>query len=152
MVENHAVAEELAQETFLRAYRSRAGYQPAAKFTTWLYSIAMRLALNWLRDNRARRHEPLEPSGDARPRQLADPAPLADAALIHADLVRAVRQALAGLPDRQRSAVVMHKYHDMTYDEIAAMMRCSPQAVKSILFRAHSALRQKLSGEPMVSG
>jgi len=113
----------------------------------------MRLALNWLRDNRARRHEPLEGCfTDARARQLADPAPLADAALMHADLVRAVRHALAGLPDRQRSAILVHKYHDMTYDEIAAVMKCSPQAVKSILFRAHAALRQKLSGEPVVSG
>jgi RNA polymerase sigma-70 factor (ECF subfamily) len=89
---------------------------------------------------------------EARPRQLADPKPLADAALMQADLVRSVRQALFELPDRQRSAVLMHKYQDMTYDEIAGVMRCSPQAVKSILFRAHAALRQRLAGMPIVSG
>lgn len=153
MVENHAVAEELAQDTFLRAYRSRAGYQPTAKFTTWLYSIAIRLALNWLRDNRSRRRdEPLEGIlKDGRPRQLADRAPLAEQALISADKVLAVRKALAELPDRQRTAVLMHKYQDMTYDEIASALGCTSQAVKSMLFRAHSTLRTKLAAEIFVT-
>ena len=146
MVENHAVAEELAQETFLRAFRSRAGYQPSAKFTTWLYSIGTRLALNWLRDNRlSRRHEPLDAPGEnGRPYQYADPRPLADSRLMRQDLVRTVRRALAELPDRQRSVVLMHKYQDMSYEEIAAALGVTVQAVKSLLFRAHSALRQKL--------
>lgn len=146
MVENHAVAEELAQEAFLRAYRSRTTYQPTAKFTTWLYSIGTRLALNWLRDNRLRRrYEPLEGSEpDARPRQFADPRPLAESALIHDDLVREIRQALGELPVPQRTAVIMHKYQDMTYEEIAAVMQRSPQAIKSLLFRAHTALRDRL--------
>jgi RNA polymerase sigma-70 factor, ECF subfamily len=149
MIANHAVAEELAQETFLRAYRSRDSYQPTAKFTTWIYSIATRLALNWLRDNRVRRHyEPLEGlATEGRPRQFADPSPLADAALVYADRVRSVRLAVAGLPGRQRSVVLMHKYYDMSYEEIAAALNCSPQAVKSLLFRAYTALRQKLAVE-----
>jgi RNA polymerase sigma-70 factor, ECF subfamily len=147
MVDNHAVAEELAQETFLRAYRSRAGYKATAKFTTWLYSIAIRLALNWLRDNRSRRREePLEGLlQDGMPRQFADSAPLAEQVMINHDAVRAVRRAVAELPDRQRVVVLMHKYRDMTYDEIAAELGCTPQAVKSMLFRAHSALRERLS-------
>jgi RNA polymerase sigma-70 factor, ECF subfamily len=149
MVDNHAVAEELAQETFLRAYRSRAGYKPTAKFTTWLYSIAIRLALNWLRDNRSRRREePLEGLlKDGMPRQFADSAPLAEQVMISHDAVRAVRRAVAELPDRQRAVVLMHKYRDMTYDEIATELGCTPQAVKSMLFRAHSALRERLTAE-----
>jgi RNA polymerase sigma-70 factor (ECF subfamily) len=146
MVENRSVAEDLAQETFLRAYRSRAGYRPTAKFTTWLYSIAIRLALNWLRDNRGRRLEPIEGDyKDGRPRELADRAPLADQALIAAHRVRSVRRALSELPERQRTVVLMHKYQDMTYEEIAAALGCSSQAVKSMLFRAHANLRHKLS-------
>jgi RNA polymerase sigma-70 factor (ECF subfamily) len=146
MVENRSVAEDLAQETFLRAYRSRAGYRPTAKFTTWLYSIAIRLALNWLRDNRGRRLEPIEGEyKDGRPRELADRAPLADQALIAAHRVRSVRRALAELPERQRTVVLMHKYQDMTYEEIATALGCSSQAVKSMLFRAHTNLRHKLS-------
>jgi RNA polymerase sigma-70 factor, ECF subfamily len=146
MVNNHSAAEELAQEVFLRAYRARAGYKPSAKFTTWLYSIGIRLALNWLRDNRHRRYEPLD--GDAaerQPRQLADRAPLPDTLLIQSETARQVRTALAELPDRQRTAVVMHKYHDMTYGEIGGVLKCSPQAVKAMLFRAHSSLRQRLA-------
>jgi len=146
MVQNHAVAEDLAQETFLRAYRSRAGYQPTAKLTSWLYSIATRLAWNWSRDNRVRQHEPLEGTiEDGRPRQFADSRPTVESALMRADRVRAVRLAIAELPERQRSVVVMHRYHDMSYEEIAAALDCSPQAVKSLLFRAHSALREKLA-------
>ena len=147
MVQNHSVAEELAQETFFRAYRSRAGYQPTAKLTSWLYSIATRLAWNWARDNRVRqRHEPLDVTVEGgRPRQIADSTPTVETALMRADRAREVRQAIAELPDRQRSVVLMHRYQDMTYDEIAAALQCSPQAVKSLLFRAHSALREKLS-------
>ena len=146
-VQNHAIAEELAQETFLRAYRSRGNYQPTAKFTTWLYSIATRLAWNWIRDNRTRRHyEPLEGNSlDARPREFTDPRPLADETIAHDECVRAVKQAVAELPERQRAAVLMHKYQDMTYEEIASVAKLTPQAVKSLLFRAHSALRDKLS-------
>ncbi len=147
-VQNHAIAEELAQEAFLRAYRSRFGYQPTAKFTTWLYSIATRLAWNWIRDNRTRRSwEPLEGNDEGnRPRQFTDPGPRIDDTLVQGEWVRVIRQAVAELPERQRAAVLMHKYHDMTYEQIAAVSNLTPQAVKSLLFRAHAALRGKLAG------
>lgn len=146
MVMNHAIAEELAQDAFLRAYRSREAYQPTAKFTTWLYSIAMRLALNWIRDNRTRRnHQPLEGRfTDGRPRQFADSSPLADAMLARKDLLRALATAVEELPERQRAVVVMHRYQEMTYEQIAAVLHSTPQAVKSMLFRAHCSLRDKL--------
>lgn len=148
LVLNHAVAEELAQETFLRAYRSRHRYEPTAKFKTWLYSIGLRLALNWIRDTRRKRRcEPLDyarPEG--RPREFPDPHPLADQQMERAEAARVVQQALAELPDRQRTVVIMHKYQDLTYEEIAEVLETSPQAVKSLLFRAHSALRERLAG------
>jgi RNA polymerase sigma-70 factor, ECF subfamily len=147
MVLNHAVAEELAQETFFRAYRSRNTYEPTARFKTWLYSIGMRLALNWIRDTRRkRRAEPLEGRyPDGRPREFADPRPRADQVMERSDAARVVQQALAELPERQRTVVIMHKYQDLTYEEIADVLGTSPQAVKSLLFRAHAALRELLT-------
>jgi RNA polymerase sigma-70 factor, ECF subfamily len=145
MVYDHAAAEDLAQEAFLRAYRSRGSYVPTAKFTTWLYSIATRLALNWLRDNRRFLYEPIDQADpDQRPRQIADPRPLADAQAIRSALLQALRSAVAQLPDRQRAVVIMHRYHDMTHEEIATALRCSPQSVRSMLHRARAALRARL--------
>jgi RNA polymerase sigma-70 factor, ECF subfamily len=146
IVSNRAIAEELAQETFLRAYRSLGRYQPTARFATWLYSIATRLALNWIRDNRRVYCESLDDEPDGgRPLQLVDTQPLPDAMAIRSWLCRTVRDAVRGLPERQREVVVMHKYRDMSYREIALAWKCSPAAVKSLLFRAHSALREKLA-------
>src|SRR6266498_4944679 len=90
MVSNYAIAEELAQEAFLRAYRSRARYEPTARFTTWLYRIATRLAWNWMRDNRRTlHHASLEQEReDRRPLDIPDPNPLADAVLVSADRAR----------------------------------------------------------------
>jgi RNA polymerase sigma-70 factor, ECF subfamily len=145
MVFNHAIAEELAQDAFLRAYKSREAYQPTAKFTTWLYSIAMRLALNWIRDNKLRRYQPLEGRfQDGRPREFADAGPRPDTILLQQELREVLRQAIAELPDRQRAVLVMHRYQELTYDQIAETLDSTPQAVKSMLFRAHASLRQKM--------
>jgi RNA polymerase sigma-70 factor (ECF subfamily) len=145
MVFNHAIAEELAQDAFMRAYKSREAYQPTAKFTTWLYSIAMRLALNWIRDNRLRRSQPLEGRyRDGRPREFADSRPRADAMVLNEEIRRALRAAVAELPERQRAVLVMHRYQEMTYDQIAEALHSTPQAVKSMLFRAHASLRQRM--------
>jgi len=151
MVYDRAAAEDLAQEAFLRAYRSRGSYVPTAKFTTWLYSIATRLALNWLRDTRRVVYEPIDHTPeDQRPREIWDPQPLADEQAIRTAELQALRTAVAQLPDRQREVVIMHRYRDMTHDEIAAALRCSPQAVRSMLFRARAALRARLV--PAVAG
>ena len=147
MVFNYAIAEELAQETFLRAYRSRARYQPTAQFTTWLYRIGTRLAWNWLRDNRwALRHDSIESeSEDRRPLDLPDPQPLADDLMVRAERARRVQRALARLPERQRAAVVMLRYNGLAYQQIAAALNCSTQSVKALLFRAHATLRDRLA-------
>jgi len=149
MVFNYAIAEELAQEAFLRAYRSRARYQPTAKFTTWLYRIGTRLAWNWLRDNRhSLRHESIEREReDHRPLQIPDPEPLVESRMLQADRARKVQRALARLPERQRAAVIMLRYNGLSYGEIAEALGASTQSVKAMLFRAHCTLRDRLAEE-----
>jgi len=147
MVQNRAVAEELAQEAFLRVYRSRASYEPTAKFTTWLFRIATHLALNAIRDGKNERlQERLDEQSEAMPsRQVADKRPTAEQTLLDEARLDEVRQAVAALPEKQRAAVLMHKYEEMEYTQIARVLNCSESAVKSLLFRAYEALRARLA-------
>ncbi|MFQ5663510.1 MAG: RNA polymerase sigma factor [Terriglobia bacterium] len=150
MVHEAALAEELAQEVFLRVYRARQRYRPRARFTTWLFRIAANVALNALRDGRVRRarETPLE-SGSADPAQsrlvqLADPAPNVEQGMLEAERREQIRQAVEALPEKQRLAVLLHKYQEMDYAEIADILDCSESALKSLLFRAYETLRVKL--------
>jgi RNA polymerase sigma-70 factor (ECF subfamily) len=147
MVQNQAVAEELAQDVFFRVYRSRAQYRPTARFSCWLYRIATNLALNWLRDHRHERNlESLQAvPAHAPPRQLADRRPTIDQAMLRQARLVEVRRAVAALPDMQRAVVLMHKYGEMEYSEIAQALGCSTPSVKSRLFRAYSTLRTRLA-------
>jgi RNA polymerase sigma-70 factor, ECF subfamily len=147
MVQNQAVSEELAQEVFLRVYRSRNSYEPTAKFTTWLFRIATHLALNRLRDGRKERlQESLDESaGDGAPRQLADRGRTVEQELVYQVKLQEVRNAIESLPPKQRAAVLMHKYEEMEYTQIANVLSCSESAVKSLLFRAYETLRGRLS-------
>ena len=147
MVQDRAVSEELAQEVFLRVYRSRETYEPTAKFTTWLYRIATHLALNWLRDEKNERGQQRldETTEDTPAREVADRSPSVEQRLLHQVKVDAVRQAVAALPDKQRAAVLMHKYDEMEYSQIAKVLSCSESAVKSLLFRAYETLRVRLA-------
>ena len=147
MVRNRAIAEELAQNVFLRVYRSRTTYEPTAKFTSWLFRIATHVALNWLRD---RRHESNQLSLSAglerdSERQIPDKRPTVDQIMIYEVKLEEIRQAIAELPDRQRAAVIMHKYEELEYTQIADALSCSPQTVKSLLFRAYNSLRISLA-------
>ncbi len=147
LVQDAAVAEELAQEVFLRVYRSRTSYEPTAKFTTWLFRIATHLALNWLRDEK---HERIQERLDDGPpdlpaRQVWDRRPTAEQMLLCRDQVDEIRRAIAGLPGKQRAAVLMHKYDEMGYAHIAKVLGCSESAVKSLLFRAYETLRARLA-------
>ncbi len=147
MVRNDGVAEELTQEVFLRIYKSRASYQPSAKFTTWLFRIAMHLALNWIRDGRNEKAQTsldCETAGGAS-RQVPDRRRTIEQELLYQAKLREVRQAIHGLPAKQRAAVMMHKYEEMEYAQIASVIGCSESAVKSLLFRAYQALRQRLA-------
>jgi RNA polymerase sigma-70 factor, ECF subfamily len=146
-IHNLAVAEELAQDVFIRVYRSRERYQPEAKFTTWLFRITSNVALNWRRDTR---HEagnlPLEDAVRGLPvLGFRDRAPNADEVLIRQDKANEVRAAIQALPGKQLAAVLMHKYEGMDYAQIAEALNCSVPALKSILFRAYETLRQRLA-------
>jgi len=147
MVQNQAVAEELAQEVFLRVYRSRESYQPTAKFTTWLFRIATHLALNSLRDGKNRRLEqPLEDDSAETPvRQVPDQRPSVEQTMVHQARLDEIRRAVAMLPEKQRAAVLMHKYQEMEYSQIAKVLNCSESAIKSLLFRAYETLRARLA-------
>lgn len=149
MVRNQPVAEELGQEVFLRVYRSRESYRAEAKFTTWLYRIATNLAVNHARDTKHERSaqtlyldQPDEESG-ATP-DLADDVPSAEQQLMQKERMAAIRGHVMALPERQRMAVVMHKYQGMDYREIGDVLKLSESATKSLLFRAYQTLRGKL--------
>ena len=146
MVQNAAIAEELAQDVFLRVYRARANYEPSAKFTTWLYCIATNVALNHLRDGRmVRRMAPLDDPESDVGRGLAAPEPNVEQRMVARSGGWEVRQAVMALPAKQRAAVILHKYQELDYRQIAASLGCSESAVKSLLFRAYESLRVRLS-------
>jgi RNA polymerase sigma-70 factor (ECF subfamily) len=134
-------AEDVSQDIFVKVYRARMKYEPKAKFSTWLYRIAVNHCLNEIR---ARRSQPAlaapvndlleEPSGE-------NP----DSRLSRAELQRAVKAAIDSLPENQRMAVILARYEEMSYDEIARTMGMSLEAVKSVLFRAKENLKQSLA-------
>ncbi len=149
MARNPAAAEDLAQEVFLRVYRSRATYEASAKFTTWLYRIATNLAVNHARDTRHERpevtvslDEPDEESGATF--ELPDGAQGAEEAMVRRERVLGIRRKVGALPERQRLAVIMHKYQQMDYKQIAEVLKLSESATKSLLFRAYETLREQL--------
>src|ERR1039457_2442693 len=147
MVQNHAVAEELAQDVFLRVYRSRSTYEPTARFTTWLFRIATHLALNALRDGKNERlQEHLDDdSSDMPVRQGSGQRPSLEQWMVNRARLHEVRRAIKTLPEKQRAAVLMHKYEEMEYSQIATVLSCSESAVKSLLFRAYETLRARLA-------
>lgn len=152
LVNERDVAEDLAQETFLRVYRARKGYVPSAKFSTWLFRIAQNLASNSRRGRRRRKEVafagPSEVS-DSRPQEALvaeKSAFLPSRQLAKRELAAVVRDALEELGERQKLAVLLHKFEGMSYADIAETMEMTPQAVKSLLSRARENLRMKLEG------
>ncbi len=154
MVRDTAAAEDLAQEVFLRVYRARQEYAPSAKFTTWMFRIATNLALNALRDNRYRQLEismdqPVETNESEQPAlEVADRTPTAEQQLVARTRTELIRNAINVLPEKQRAAVLLHKYQELDYGEIAKILGCSESALKSLLFRAYETLRVQL--QPLV--
>ena len=149
MTRNQAVAEELAQEVFLRVYRSRQTYAASAKFTTWLYRIATNLAVNHARDTRHERPENTvnidEPDTETGMTvDVADRGLNAEQLILRRERLAAIRREVEALPERQRAAVLMHKYQNMDYKQIAAVLNLSESATKSLLFRAYETLRETL--------
>jgi RNA polymerase sigma-70 factor (ECF subfamily) len=151
LVGNLEEAEDLAQEVFLRVYRARKKYRPRSKFATWLFTIANNLALNSLR---AKQRKPvaqlrLSDSGSLGPRPaeqlVRDPGSGPMQRIQKEELAALIRQALDGLNERQRMAVVLNKFEDMNYAEIAEVMNLTVKAVKSLLSRARMNLRDILA-------
>jgi RNA polymerase sigma-70 factor (ECF subfamily) len=151
MVHNESVAEELAQEVFLRVYRSRESYRAEAKFSTWLYRIATNLGVNHARDTRHERaastvylDETDEETGTSV--DVADSTPGAEDKILQRERMAAIKQHVMALPERQQMAVLMHKYEGMDYKQIGEVLKLSESATKSLLFRAYQTLRDKLKG------
>jgi RNA polymerase sigma-70 factor, ECF subfamily len=149
MVRNQAIAEELAQEVFLRVYRSRETYRAEARFSTWLYRIATNLGVNYARDNRHERMASTvyldETDSETRTTpDVADSTPGAEADMLQRERLNAIRQHVMELPERQRVAVLMHKYEGLDYRQIGDVLKLSESATKSLLFRAYQTLREKL--------
>jgi RNA polymerase sigma-70 factor (ECF subfamily) len=152
MVRDQALAEDLAQEAFLRVYKARHRYRPDARFTTWLYRIATNLALNAIRDAKGRQTQGGSGRGEDSEAtvEFVDPMASAEQQLIETDRGRMIREAIEALPENQRPAVILHKYQDVDYRQIAGILKVSESAVKSLLFRAYETLRARL--EPLVRG
>jgi RNA polymerase sigma-70 factor (ECF subfamily) len=149
MVRTQAVAEELAQEVFLRVYRSRESYRAEAKFTTWLYRIATNLAVNHARDTKHERAaqnvylDVPDPETGTTP-EVADDEPTVEQKMMRDERMAAIRKHVMALPERQRMAVLMHKYQGLDYRAIGEVLKLSESATKSLLFRAYQTLRDKL--------
>ncbi len=149
MVHSEAIAEELAQETFLRVYRSRTSYRAEAKFSTWLYRIATNLAANHARDTKGERETPrmeldaVDAITGTMP-EVADSTPDIEHQLMRNERMAAIRREVDRLPERQRMAVLMHKYQEMDYRQIGEVLQLSESATKSLLFRAYRSLRESL--------
>jgi RNA polymerase sigma-70 factor (ECF subfamily) len=147
-----ADAEDIGQQVFLRVWKSAPRYEPTAKFTTWLYTITRNLVFN---EMRRRKHRPVvsldaespgetganEGSARIEDTQAAGP----DATLLEAELQQAIGNAIAQLPETQRLAIIMRRYEDLSYEEIASVLKLTVPAVKSLLFRARVLLREKLA-------
>ena len=151
MTRNQSIAEELAQEVFLRVYRSRETYRAEARFSTWLYRIATNLGVNQARDTRHERmastvylDEPDAETGTTP--DVADSTPDVEAKIMREERMAAIREHVMALPDRQKMAVLMHKYEGMDYGQIGEVLKLSESATKSLLFRAYQTLREKLKG------
>ena len=150
VVGNIDEAEDLCQETFLRIYKARKGYRPRAKFSTWLFTIANNLALNHLRNKGRTANVAIGGGGTSSQsvasfgKQLEGREGTPSAQMRKAELSDLVREALSVLNEDQKMAVLLNKFEEMSYAEIADIMGRSPAAIKSLLARARTQLREQL--------
>ena len=146
MLGTNSDAEDIAQQVFVRVWRNAKRYVPRAKFTTWLLKITRNLVFNELRRRSRHPQVPLHGESEAEERPLKDEhAAAPDAALLDEELQKAVDAAIAQLPETQRMAVILRRYEELSYEEIAESLDESVSAVKSLLFRARTELRTTLA-------
>jgi len=147
MLNNVDDAHDIAQQVFLRVWKSAPRYEPTAKFTTWLFTITRNLVFNETRRRSRRKEVPIEPeTDDDRPRQFANlTTPGPDEQAQQEELEQALDQAIAALPEKQRLAVVLRRHQELPYDQLCEILKMSLPAVKSLLFRARNELRKSLA-------
>ena len=138
--------QDIAQQVFVRVWKSAERYVPRAKFTTWLLTITRNLVFNELRRRSRRAELPLQIESEEEERPIKDERGAApDASLLEQELQQAIEKAIALLPETQRLAVLLRRYNELSYEEIAVVLGQSVPAVKSLLFRARLELRTRLS-------
>jgi RNA polymerase sigma-70 factor (ECF subfamily) len=147
MLNDDAEAEDIAQQVFVRVWKSAPRYEPTAKFTTWLFKITRNLVLNELRRRNRHLTRSLDEADDEDHKaiQIADAGVKApDTTMLDDEMQAAIQRAIDELPETQRLAIILRRYDEFSYDEIAEIMGLSVPAVKSVLFRARTDLREKL--------
>jgi RNA polymerase sigma-70 factor (ECF subfamily) len=141
-------AKDLAQEVFFRVWQAAESYEPKAKFTTWLYRITANLCFNELKSARRKKWFSFNWSDEdgehTIEETLADSAPSSEDLLLEKERTRQISDALYSLPDNQRMALILKRYDDLSYEEIARILNCSVSAVESLLVRAKRTLQEKL--------
>ena len=142
-------AEDLAQNVFLQVYKSRGRYKQTAKFSTWLFTITHNLCLNELRRRSRHPAESLEETHteneEQPPRQIEDKSQTAAPDnVLHSELAQKIDEALHELPENQRSAILLCRQEDLSYEQIAKILRCSLSATKSLIHRGRETLKEKL--------
>src|SRR5947207_10775762 len=146
MLGSNSDVEDIAQQVFIRLWKSARRYVPRAKFTTWLLKITRNLVFNELRRTKRHAHVPLQSEPGAEDPPVKDEMNLApDASLLETELQRTSEEAILQLPETQRMALVLRRYEQLSYEQIAEVLDLSVPAVKSVLFRARSELRSRLS-------
>ena len=146
MLGSNSDVEDIAQQVFIRVWKSAARYRPRAKFTTWLLKITRNLVFNELRRTKRRAHMSLQPDPQGEEIALPDEITAApDASLLENELQRAIDDAITQLPDTQRMALVLRRYEELSYEDIAEVLELSVPAIKSLLFRARTELRARLA-------
>jgi len=147
MLGDETDAEDIAQQVFIRVWKSAARYQPTAKFTTWLFKITRNLVFNEMRRRKRHPMTSLERETEAGENFIQTPdasATAPDVSLLEGELQEAIREAIEALPETQRMAIILRRYEDLSYEEIGEVLELSVPAVKSVLFRARADLRQRL--------
>jgi len=144
---DQSVADDLAEETFVRVYQGRARYRPTAAFSTWLFAIAANLfrdLARWKQRHPTVTIHDSDGTGTGLEATLSDPHPDAAVQLVRTETAAAVRDAVLSLPEEQRQAIVLSEYEGLSHEEIGQITKCSPKAVESRLYRARAILREKL--------
>ena len=147
MLSSNSDVEDIAQQAFIRVWKSAPRYKHKAKFTTWLLKITRNLVFNELRRTKRHSHLPLQPP-DPTAEELPikdEEIPAPDASLLETELQEAIEGAILKLPDTQRMALILRRYEELSYEEIARVLDLSVPAIKSLLFRARTELRTRLS-------